>query len=63
MKIIEILDDFWFRLKWFFKDDIIKFLSWVGIYILGGTIIAYFSLKEFYERRMQKWKTRKKKKG
>lgn len=54
MKIVEILNSFLFRLKWFVKDDIVKILSWAGIYILGGAIIAWFATREFLEKRKKK---------
>lgn len=50
----EILEDFWYRTKWFIKHDFITFKGWTKVIILGGLTIGYFALKEFFEKKKRK---------
>ncbi len=42
MRIIEILDDFWHRLKWFIK------------FVIGILMMGYFDLEQFFEKKKRK---------
>lgn len=64
-KIFEILDKYWFYLRWqiwddfpywlkWKKRDFITFIGWAKVIILGGLIIGYFATKELFEKREKK---------
>jgi hypothetical protein len=54
MEVVEIFEDFWYRAKWFIKEDCKKYLMWAGVICIAGIIIPYFRLKEIYEKRKKK---------
>ena len=49
MKLLDVLEDFWFYLK-YKKQDVVIALTWAGIYIIGGMIIIYLETKEFWQK-------------
>jgi len=54
VRIVEIVDDFYCRMKWFVKDDCRTYLMWVGVICIARVMISYLKLKEFLERRKKK---------
>jgi hypothetical protein len=50
LRIIEILENFWYRFNWFIKKDSRNYLMWGGVIIIGLIIIGCLDLKELFEK-------------
>lgn len=57
-KIIEILDDFWYRIDYFIRHDIVTILMWTGKFVIGVLMILVWDLKQFFEKKKRKGGTR-----
>lgn len=48
MKIIEILEDFWYRVGYFIRHDFIRVLMSLGKFVVGFPLIWYWDSKQFF---------------
>lgn len=55
MKLDELWDDFLTRGKYFWQD-LVNFLFQLAVWAVGIVIIIILGVKEFFERRVKKWK-------
>jgi hypothetical protein len=62
VKIFDMVDDFRFRLWWFFTDNLRIYFIWTYLIVATIVTILYLpclKLKNFFERRARKWKKKK----